>query len=213
MLVTIQDIYAQYQIMPQLQTHMLRVAGVGKLIAQNWKGSCDVKVVTKLCLLHDMGNIVKFDLRDGIDRSKFGVIENLKHWQEVQLGCWEKYGKDAHDATIGILHDAGLPQFESYINEEEELYFAEAKDSELDKASVAAIILMYADCRVIPSGVVSYRERVNDLKVRYGARSKTWYDWTFWFENWMQNNVTIDLQSITEDSVAPLFDELLHYPL
>ncbi len=211
---TIKQLYAKYHIMPQLETHMLRVAGVGKIIAENWKDGCDVKLVTDLCLLHDMGNIVKFDLRDGIDISKFGRIENLKHWQEVQRGYWDKYGKDAHDATIGILHDAGLAKFESYINEEELLYFAEAKDAELDKSSVAAIILMYADCRVIPNGVVSYRERIDDLKNRYGGvGTTTWYDWTYWFENWMQSKVTIDLNNITEASVTPLFDELLTYTL
>lgn len=199
--------------MPQLETHMLRVAGVGKIIAENWKDNCDVKLVTDLCLVHDMGNLVKFDLRDGIDMTKFGRIENLKYWQGVQQEYRDKYGKDAHDATIGILKNARLPQFESYINEEEALYFAEAKDAELDKASVAAIILMYADCRVIPSGVVSYRERVNDLKDRYGTRSGTWYDWTFWFESWLQTKVGIDLQSITEDSVTPLFNQLLQYKL
>jgi hypothetical protein len=156
-----------------------------------------------------MGNIVKFDLRDGIDMSKFGRIDNLQHWQKVQQEYRDRYGRDAHDATNGILRDAGLPQFESYINEEKALYFAEAKESELGKASVAAIILMYADCRVIPSGVVSYRERVNDLKDRYGTRSETWYDWTYGFESWMQKQAKIDLQSITEANVTRLFDEWL----
>ncbi len=210
---TIRDLYQKYQIMPQLETHMLRVAGIGKIIAQNWKGGCDAKLVTDLCLLHDMGNIVKFDLRDNIDRARFGQIENLHHWQKVQAVYWEKYGKRAHDATIGILNEAGLSRFTQYIEEEEKLYFAEAKEIELDKASVAAVILMYADCRVIPSGVVSYRERVNDLKDRYGTRSETWYDWTFWFEDWMQSKVNIDLQGITEASVTPLFDELRNYSL
>ena len=206
---TIKQLYAKYHIMPQLETHMLRVAGVGKIIAENWQGECDTKLTTDLCLIHDMGNIVKFDLRDETDMSKFGRIENLKHWQEVQRGYWDKYGKDAHDATIGILREAGLPHFESYIDEEERLYFAEAREEQLAKARVESIILMYADCRVIPSGVVSYRERVNDLKDRYGTRSDTWYDWTFWFESWLQTKVGVDLQSITEASVTPLFDELL----
>ena len=209
---TTKDLYTKYHIMPQLETHMLRVAGVGKMIAESWKDKCDVKLTTNLCLVHDMGNIVKFDLVN-TNEGRFGKIDSIESWQKVQQKYWDKYGKDAHDATIGILIDAGLPQFESFINEEEALYFAEAKDSELNKASVAAIILMYADCRVIPSGVVSYRERVNDLKDRYGTRSKTWYDWTFWFEEWMQKQVKIDLNSITESSVKPLFDELLTHTI
>lgn len=207
----IRDLYQKYHIMPQLETHMLRVAGVGKMVSENWRGKCDTKLATDLCLVHDMGNIVKFDLRDNIDRSKFGEIQNLEHWQKIQLEYWDKYGKDTHGATIGILKDAGLPQFESFIDEEEKLYFAEAREKELSNTRVETIILMYSDCRVTPSGVVSYRERVNDLKDRYGTRSENWYDWTYWFEEWIQKQVTIDLNSITEASVTPLFDELLGY--
>lgn len=208
MFMTIKDIYAKYQIMPQLAMHMLRVAGVGKIVAEHWSDQCDTKFVSDLCLLHDVGNIVKFVLKDG--DSKFGKIENIEYWKKVQNDYCTKYGKDAHDATIGILHDAGLPQFVSYIGEEEELYFAEAKEEELAKARVPAIILMYSDCRVTPTGVVSYRERIDDLKNRYGGGgTPTWYDWTYWFEDWIQTKVDIDLGSITEDSVKPLFDELL----
>ena len=204
----IRDLYAKYHVMPQLQTHMLRVAGVGKIVAESWKNKCDTKFTTDLCLIHDMGNIVKFDLVNTND-GMFGKIENVESWQKIQAEYRDKYGKDAHDATIGILTDAGLSQFESYINEEETLYFAEASEEKLAEARVESIILMYSDCRVTPSGVVSYRERVNDLKDRYGTRSKTWYDWTFWFDEWIQKQVEIDLGSITEASVLPLFDELL----
>lgn len=209
----IKDLYKKYHIMPQLETHMLRVAGVGKIVAESWRRACNTKLVTDLCLVHDMGNIVKFNLQDGVDRLKFGEIENLPYWQKIQQTYWDKYGHDAHDATIGILKEAGLPQFESYINEEESLYFAEARGDKLALARTESIILMYSDCRVTPGGVVSYRERVDDLKERYGAISDTWYDWTYWFEEWMQQQVNIDLQSITDSTVEPLFDELLTYAI
>jgi hypothetical protein len=92
------------------------------------------------------------------------------------------------------------------IGEEEKLYFAEAKEEILTNTNVAAIILMYADCRVKPEGIVSYRQRIDDLKARYGGvGSPTWYDWTYWFDNWMQNQVKIDLNSITEEMVTPLW--------
>lgn len=215
MAMTINDIYATYQIMPQLKTHMLRVAGVGKIIAENWVDTCDSKLVTDLCLLHDMGNVVKFDLSEEAVKTKmFGVSTDLEYWREVQREYRQKYGKDAHTATKGILSEAKLDRFNKYIDEEHVLYFAEAKEKELDQASVAAIVLMYADCRVTPSGVVSYRERIDDLKARYGGvDSATWYDWTYWFEQWMQGKVEIDLQSIKEESVTPLFDELLTHTI
>ncbi len=213
MYMTIDDIYTKYQIMPQLKTHMLRVAGVGNIVAENWKSGCDTKLVTDLCLLHDMGNIVKFDLTNR-DESKFGKMEKVEYWQQVQKEYWDKYGRNAHDATNGILREAKLTRFIEYINEEEKLYFMEAQEAQLSKASVAAIILMYSDCRVTPQGVVSYRERIDDLKARYGGvASPTWYDWTRWFDEWMQKQVSIDLKTITEQAVEPLFDDLLTYTI
>lgn len=205
----IKQIYEKYHIMPQLATHMLRVGAVGKIVAENWKNGCDAKLTTDLCLLHDMGNIVKFDLENR-NEGKFGKIEKIEYWQKIQQEYWDKYGHDAHDATVGILHDADLTRFVEFISEEEKLYFAEAKEPGLKVVSVAAIILMYADCRVKPEGIVSYRERIDDLKSRYGGvGTPTWYDWTHWFDNWMQSQVKIDLKSITETSASPLFDELL----
>lgn len=209
---TIRDLYAKYHIMPQLATHMLRVAGVGKIIAEHWKARCDVRFVTELCLLHDVGNLVKFDLSEKEENKMYGPIENAAKWRARQQEYWKKYGKNAHDATIGILREAGLTQFEAPIREEEQLYFLEPKEAELAKASVPAIILMYADCRVTPAGVTSYRERIDDLKTRYGGvATNTWYGWTYWFEDWMEAQTDFDLQSITEKSVTPLFDEMLGY--
>jgi|GEM_PF-518653 len=208
---TIKQLYERYDIMPQLATHMLRVGAIGKIVAENWKDGCDSKLVSDLCLIHDMGNIVKFKLQSP-NEDKFGKIENIEYWQERQRNYWDKYGHDAHDATVGILHEVGLDRFIDYIGEEEKLYFAEARETELKQVSVPAIILMYSDCRVIPSGVVSYRERIDDLKERYGGvGTTTWHDWTYFFDEWMQSKVKIDLNSITEDRVTPLFDELLGY--
>jgi len=209
----VKQIYEKYQIMPQLVTHMLRVAGVGKIVAENWKGQCDIKLTTDLCLLHDLGNIVKFDLKNR-DESKFGNIENIEYWQKIQQQYLDQFGKDAHDATVGIIKKAKLEKFVPYILEEEKLYFDEPREDELNKTNVPTIILMYSDCRVKPKGVVSYRERIDDLKARYGGvGSDTWYDWTYWFDQWMQKHVSIDLETINEAMVEPLFDELLENQL
>jgi len=191
--------------------HMLRVAGVGKIIAENWVEPCDTKLVTKVCLLHDMGNIVKFDLKN-LDPNKFGEINHLEMWQEIQQVYWNKYGKDANIATSKILSEAHLNEYITYIEEETRLYHTEASEVNLATASIPAVILMYADLRVVPTGLVTYRERIDDLQERYGGvGTPTWYGWTRWFEEWMQSQVKIDLNSITESGVTPLFDELLGY--
>lgn len=207
----IAQLYEKYQIMPQLITHQLRVGAIGKMVAKNWKSKVDVELTTQLCLLHDMGNIVKFDLAH-TKEEVYGMIKDIEYWQQVQKEVWEKYGNNAHEATIGILRAAKLDKFVSYINEEEKLYFAEAGENELKQANIESIILMYADCRVKPQGVVSYRERIDDLKTRYGGgKTKTWYKWTYWFDEWMQQQVQINLEEITEEAVNPQFEELLGY--
>lgn len=205
----ISELYEKYKIMPQLITHQLRVGAIGQIVAKNWKSKIDTQMITNLCLIHDMGNIVKFDLVHTRE-DMFGMIKDIEYWQQVQREVWSKYGRDAHDATIGILNEAGLQEYVPFISEEEKLYFMEAREKELAKASVAATILMYADCRVKPGGVVSYRERIDDLKERYGGgKTETWYKWTFWFDEWIQKQVKVDLKTITEEMVTPLFDELL----
>lgn len=211
--------------MPQLAEHQLRVGGVGQLVAESWIHSAhstgsgqagseqavDVERVTQVCLLHDMGNLVKFDLSDEAKRdSMFGKASNLPYWREVQSEYWARYGKDAHVATKGILKDAGIEWMNKYIDEEGELYFAEALGEKLEKASVEAVILMYADFRVKPEGIVSYKDRVNDLRERYGGgKTPTWYEWTQEFERWIEEKTEISLASITEELVRPKWDELL----
>ncbi len=206
----IRDLYQEFEIMPQLETHMLRVAGVGQIVAKNWAVPCDTEFITNLCLVHDLGNIVKFDLSEKFNQNKFGMIENIGKWREVQKKYIQKYGENAQTATINILTEAKLEQYIEPLIKEEVLYFAEAVPTELDQANLASVILMYADCRVTPGGVCSYRERIDDLRERYGGvKTETWYDWTYSFEKWMQENTKIDLNSITEEAVKPLFDELL----
>ena len=195
--------------MPQLIEHQLKVAVVGKVMSENWKSTCSANEAIKLCLVHDMGNIVKFDLSP--EKAKtFGEIENLGVWQEIQKKYIDKYGSDAHEATKAILADANLSFFNPLIDEEAKLYFMEAKESELKKSKLSSIILMYADCRVTPKGITSYRERIDDLKTRYGGSSSpTWYEWTYWFDEWITKQVTIDPKNITDEVARPLFDELL----
>jgi len=96
------------------------------------------------------------------------------------------------------------------IDEEARLYFSEATGEELAQAEPAAVIMMYADFRVKPEGIVSYRERVDDLQERYGGgKSPTWYTWTQEFEKWIRSMVAVDPETISEKQVRERWDELL----
>ena len=85
----ISEIYRKYRIPPQLQLHQLRVASIAKYICDNLKVPVDIEEVVSADLLHDMGNIIKFDL------SLFPEYlepEGLEYWQGVK--------NDFHDLFV-----------------------------------------------------------------------------------------------------------------
>lgn len=59
---TISQIYDRYQVLPALQLHMLRVAAVAQLICSSHHRALPTDHIISCCLLHDIGNILKFDL-------------------------------------------------------------------------------------------------------------------------------------------------------
>ena len=68
----IQEIYTKYKIMPSLQLHQYRVAGVAMYLCERVKMKIDTDNIIAACLLHDMGNIIKIH-----------NANNEKAWLEV----------------------------------------------------------------------------------------------------------------------------------
>lgn len=202
----IKQLYAKYQIMPQLQTHMLRVAGVGKIILSGWKEDIDTDLVIKSLLLHDMGNIVKFDLENPLME-----VPNLDHWKQVQRNFFEKYGRVTHEVTTKIIAEIGQEEVNEVMEEEHHGY--EIGDTmQILNVSWPAKILAYCDVRVDPWSVVPMSNRIEDLHKRYG-RDLAWYDFLYKLEEDIKPITKTDLSSINEESVKPLFDELLTYTI
>lgn len=173
---TIAEIYAKYRIMPNLQQHMFRVAGVAELIADQLLHPTveldqpftpqDCKDVVTAALLHDMGNIVKFKL-DYFP--EFLQPEGLTYWQVVQQEFWDVYGKNAHQATLSILKE--LEVSERVTELVNAVSFNKAKRN-LDSDDFACKVCAYADMRVAPHGVVSLEERLADGRKRYQPEDK-----------------------------------------
>lgn len=203
---TIKDLYLQYHIMPQLQTHMLRVAGVGKIILSGWKENIGTDLVMKSLLLHDMGNIVKFDLENPLME-----MTDLDHWKQVQQDFFEKYGRETHKVTTQIISEIGENEVNKVMEEEHAGYVA-GDTMKIGNASWPAKILAYCDVRVDPWGVVPMSKRIEDLHKRYG-QDLSWYDFLYTLEEEIKIMTRIDLNSINEESVQPLFDELLTYTI
>ena len=212
MVMQINQIYAKYQIMPQLATHMLRVGGVGKLILDGWSGEIDQDLVLRSLLLHDMGNMAKFDLSDaGQQKLRSVGPVDLPLWRERQESFWHTYGRDAHEATIAILRELGQTDVITVL-EEDHIGYADGDAALLLKQGWPAKIVGYADIRVVPNGVVPMKERIADIHRRYG-RALSWYDFLYELEREVAGMTTTDLSSITEADVLPFFDELLTYTI
>lgn len=160
------DIYREYKIMPQLQEHQLRVAGVAFLVCESFEGDINKQDIVTACLLHDMGNIIKFDL------AKAGnyINENidLDFWLGVQIEFKKKYGSNEHSAHGLIAKEIGVS--ERIIELIDCIRFLEAPATAAGQ-DFGKKIVQYSDDRVGPKGVISLEERFADLRNRYKKHS------------------------------------------
>lgn len=158
---TILEIYQEYKIMPQLQEHQLRVAGAASLICQNFAGQIDAESIVKACLLHDMGNIVKFDL---LLFPEFVREKGLSYWQGVKSEFAAKYGVTSHQATAAILREMGIGKRVRELVDA--IGFSQATPN-AESADFDKKICAYSDMRVGPFGIISLEQRFVDLRARY----------------------------------------------
>ena len=147
-------IYNQYYLPENLQMHMLRVAACTNLILDNWTGKpIDRKAITRVSLLHDMGNMVKIP-EEGQDRE----------FIEIRRKYYEKYGTNDHEINMLIGKNLGLSKKELEILDGKR----SRKNEQTAKSDNYEIkICAYCDQRVAPDGVVSLKERLEDAKKRY----------------------------------------------
>ena len=135
--------------------HMLRVAACSNLIIDNWTGAeIDNKAIIRVCLLHDMGNIVK-------------IPEDFSKDQEflkIRKKYFDKYGTNDHEINLEIGKQEGLTEQELTILDGKR---SRKNEETLKSNSYERKICAYCDQRVAPDGVVSIKERLEDAKVRY----------------------------------------------
>jgi hypothetical protein len=209
---TILEVYEKYNIMPQLQEHQLRVAAVGKIICDNLTESIDadklvpdsdpgsarysLDIVTA-CLLHDIGNIIKFDLSK--TKAMLNADLDLEYWQKVKDKFVEKYGSDEHVASVAIARELGVS--ERVLELVDCVGFHQAEDN-LKSGDLGKQICAYADMRVMPKGITSLQERFADLRIRYAHRQNEWggQDKRDIFE---KNLVEIEKQIFEKCSILP----------
>lgn len=162
----ISKIYTEYKIMPSLQIHQYRVAAVAKMICDNFRGDIDEEYIISACLLHDMGNILKFDLEL---YPKFLEPEGLGYWQSIKEEFEEKYGKDEHEATLEIAKELDVTLLTYDLIDS--IGFSKLEET-LMLNNFARKIASYADTRVTPHGITSMEERMREGAPRFEKNKK-----------------------------------------
>ena len=149
------QIYNKYHLPENLQIHMLRVAACSNLIIDNWNGpEIDKQEIIRICLLHDMGNMVK-------------IPEDFSKDEEfikIRKKYFDKYGTKDHEINLDIGKQEGLSEKELTILDGKR---SRKNEETLKSNSYERKICAYCDQRVAPNVVVSIKERLEDAKVRY----------------------------------------------
>lgn len=216
---TAKEVYEEYKILPNLQEHQLRVASVAKVIGEQYKEKINLDKLIKAMLLHDMGNIIKFDLDN--PTVPWGNDEEKNYWLNIQKEFREKYGKDEHKATVLIAEEIGVSRdiidLVANLNFFKACQYKESEDYEKK-------ILLYADCRVSPNGVTNLAQRFTDFKNRYLGRKdyfeaanemdrNGYIDCVEGIEKQLFENLSLKPEDITEESIQNSMKELENYPL
>lgn len=210
---TIQDIYQTYRIIPSLQLHQYRVAGVARFVLEKSSLGIDHEVISA-CLLHDMGNIIKFNLSLF---PSFFEPEGVAHWQGVKDQFIKTYGADEHRATLTIAREV-LNQCDSLsidadriIELIEAIGFSRAGEN-AQSSDWGAKIASYADMRVEPHGVTTLANRLREGNKRFGKNKPHMHDTNLFqemsnhlrtIENQLAKEFQFDPGEITERTVTP----------
>lgn len=147
--------------MPCLQMHQLRTAAVADIICDSMLVNIDRDNIIAACLLHDIGNIIKFNLKYF---PEFNEPEGLNYWEKVKYDFINKYGNNEDEATLKIAKE---------LDVSDRIYGLIAS---VDSSAVEIIsmdddfgqkICIYADNRVTPYKIVSLEDRSLEAKERY----------------------------------------------
>jgi len=203
-------VYSSYQIMSNLKLHMLRVTGVAKILCDELVKVgvvIDTENVIAACLLHDMGNILKFDLTVFPESLE---PQGPAFWHEVQTSFQAKYGSFAHPATIKIVEEIGVNE---RVKELIDAISFNREKLNWESADFAKKVCAYADMRVAPQGVVSMKDRLADGRKRYSHKKEDTFSYVMAayvqkIETQIFEKVQLKPEEVTESSVEALFNEL-----
>lgn len=206
----VSEIYIRYNIPPNLQKHMLRVAALSSLIVENWtNGKPDKTSIIYACLFHDMANIIKFDFDKPLlfEEEK----DRIRYWKKIQKEVVQKYGKDIHKATLTICKEIAISEkAQMLVNK---LIWSNSL-SIIKRQDFESAICIYSDMRIGPFGILPLRERLKNLQTRNST-----FDFDFInnsataLEYVIQKNISIPIESITDTRLNKQFNRLLKHTI
>ena len=161
----IHSIYDEYAVPQNVRMHMMRVAAVAEIICDNINPKIDSSDLVAVSLIHDLGNIVKFDFshKEKILLLEKKDRENIEFLKKKQKEFFEKYGENDIVANKLIAEEIGVNKRVLYLLKNKEIEYSETNfwvnDLEL-------MILFYTDLRVAPRGVTSMKKRIEEYAKR-----------------------------------------------
>jgi len=181
------------------------------MIIDNWKGMpLDNEAIIRVCLLHDMGNIVKIPEEFSTD----------KEFLKIRKKYFDKYGTNDHEINLEIGKLEGLTEKEISILDGKR---SRKNEETLNSNSYERKICAYCDQRVAPNGVVGIKERLEDAKVRYKNRPlSVWSDeekanylikCSLGIEKQIMEHCNIRPEDINDDSIRTYINKLSTYEI
>jgi len=199
--------------------HMLWVTSIGALAIENWSGSAiDQNQVISALLLHDIGNVIKFELGSSQVKKLYSKQE-LEKLVIVQKQMIDLYGDNADIANILILKKLRVDKQIIQLLDNHSFDFLPTL---LDSENWNEKIVFYSDLRVAPWGIVSVTQRIKNLKERYCHRNpdwnnnslyKKWLNWSTQLEDQLNQHTKIDLKSLSQHQIEEKVLELSDYQI
>ncbi len=221
-------IYQQYGVPPNLAKHMITVAALGEIIFSHWTGvKIDQKRLVTILLLHDIGNLVKFELdsesSNEMLQNSLPSLSQLKkpfeYWLKKQKQMIDKYTKNADLANLTIIKELG---FSSDITDLMNDHSFESLENHLELPRWEKKLIFYCDLRVTPHGLASINARIQDLRERYHHRDQNWTDkktfhkWlgsSLKLEKQIDQHTNISLNQIQPSDLTPIINNLVEYTI
>lgn len=203
----VKKIYEIYLIPLNLQIHMLNVAALAEIILNNWIGKeVDKEVIIQACIFHDMAKPITFKISK---QAQFGFsLKEISKLKRLQKQLKTDYGSNEHIATIKICKEIGLSS--TTLKHIDNLKWDNIPRL-LKENKIESLIPIYCDMRIGPKGILLLNERLKELKERVGTED---YEDNVRngnaLENLINQNIRIDINSITKNEINKCLNNLLN---